>query len=246
MSVVAVNLKILPLNENLNLELDQDTLISELYEFIQSKYNLNSNVSNWTCYSEYKRTNLLPSSSIGNIQKETLTINTQPTSRTQMITPDSNLVNQSSNFQQNVNNQQYPAPIQQQKQTQQYPTQNSIPQQQQNQSQPQINNSNQVQNQNSGQSLNQSNLVILHLTITDGFKQRKFQSTFKQDDLLEDVGDAVLSYLGVLKEAASCDLVIYGQNYNSPEKRLKSLLQLSIKSNTTIDARLRWIGGSQR
>ncbi|CAK61159.1 unnamed protein product (macronuclear) [Paramecium tetraurelia] len=243
-----VALQILPLNENISLDLEKDTSINELFEFIKGQFGsrLNSDVQTWTCYSQLKRMNLNRVSCIGDVQNETLTINTLPNAGIQMYTPNSNLVNSSSNIQNYVNVQQFPAPVQQQAQPQQFPPQNSIPQQQQNQSQPQKSNPNQVQNQNSGQSQDQSNQVILHLTITDGIQQRKFQSIFTKNDLLEDVATAVLSYLGVAKEAASCDLIIFGQTYNSPEKRQKSLLQLSIQSNTTIDARLRWIGGSQQ
>ncbi|CAK79921.1 unnamed protein product (macronuclear) [Paramecium tetraurelia] len=63
---------------------------------------------------------------------------------------------------------------------------------------------------------------------------------FSENDLVEDVKNAVFSILGLEKEEVCCDISIFGQSISS-QKRQRSLLQLSIKSNTTIEARLRWI-----
>ncbi|CAD8084747.1 unnamed protein product [Paramecium sonneborni] len=62
-------------------------------------------------------------------------------------------------------------------------------------------------------------------------------------DTLETIANTILAYIGITNEIASCDLTIFNQNYNNPSKREKTLHQLSIKNDLTIEARLRWIGG---
>ncbi|CAD8177332.1 unnamed protein product [Paramecium octaurelia] len=231
-----VSLKILPLNEvlTLDLDLDKDALITDLFDFIQGYFGtrLNSDVQNWTCYSQVKCINLDRFRRIEDVLNETLIINTSPNARIQMITPNNNLVNSPV--------QQLSAPVQQQGQPQHLQLQNSLPQQQQNQSQTQKSNPNSVQNQNSGQFQGKTYLVTLQIIITDGIIQRQFQGIFSENDLLEDVANAVYSYYGIAKNAAACNLYIFDQPCNYYPKYLKSLLQLGLKSNTTIHARIRW------
>ncbi|CAD8175020.1 unnamed protein product [Paramecium pentaurelia] len=236
-----------PLNQNLNIEMDPDTQVKELFEYIQNEFKIASDIRNWTCYSEQKRIYLDHQGCIGKVQNEKLTINTQPNEQLQQITPDSNLIKASSQLQYTQNQQAFPAQVQQQ-QIQIQPLNQSSQQIQnklQSGNQPQQQNYNQAQLQNSSQVQNQSQTVNINFIITDGNIKRQFQSIFNSNDKLENLADAVLAYLGVTKEIASCDLIIFDQNYNHPTKREKTLHQLSIKSEVTVDARLRWIGGSQ-
>ncbi|CAK80947.1 unnamed protein product (macronuclear) [Paramecium tetraurelia] len=242
----ALTIEILPSKQTLSIEMDPDTEIHELFEYIQQQNDINSDIRNWTCYSYLKRVFLNHNSRIGNAENDKLTINTQPTS--QSITPQSDLINTSNKIPNTTNYQQSTSQGQQQQQQfgLQNQTSNQNPQQVTNLQYPQnqtYQNNNYSQQQYSG--LVQSQMVTIHFSIIDGNIKREFKSGFKSDDRLEDLADAVLAYLGASKQWAACDLVIYGQNYNTGAKREKTLQQLSIKSDATIEARLRWIGGSE-
>ncbi|CAD8180148.1 unnamed protein product [Paramecium octaurelia] len=245
-----LTIEILPSKQQLNIEMDPDTQIQELFEYIQNQFSMKTDIKNWTCYSELQRIFLNPTSSIGTTSNDKLTINTSANAYLQQNTPDSDLINTSNRIPIATNYQQGPSqgqPQQQQGKIQNQPSnqQQTIPNQQypQNQNQTYTNNINYSQQQHSGQV--QPQLVTIHFSIVDGNIKREFKTTFKSDDILEDLADAVLAYLGASKQWAACDLYISGQSYNTGPKREKTLTQLSIKSNATIEARLRWIGGTE-
>ncbi|CAD8160768.1 unnamed protein product [Paramecium pentaurelia] len=87
--------------------------------------------------------------------------------------------------------------------------------------------------------------INIQIDIKDSGINRKFSTIFKSSDIIQSVAQATLSYcqLSDQQEVAAVDLFIFGQPYNDKIKRFKSFSDLQIKNNTTIEARIRWIGG---
>ncbi|CAD8062499.1 unnamed protein product [Paramecium primaurelia] len=87
--------------------------------------------------------------------------------------------------------------------------------------------------------------INIQIDIKDSGIIRKFQTIFKSNDVIQSVAQATLSYcqLSDQQDVAAVDLFIFGQPYNDKIKRFKSFSDLQIKNNTTIEARIRWIGG---
>ncbi|CAD8156505.1 unnamed protein product [Paramecium octaurelia] len=87
--------------------------------------------------------------------------------------------------------------------------------------------------------------INIKIAIKDGVIERMLDIVLKTSDTLEDVANAVSQYCVVEKngKTTAVDLFIFGQPFNDKIKRGKSISDLQLKDNLTIEAKIRWIGG---
>ncbi|CAD8111197.1 unnamed protein product [Paramecium primaurelia] len=234
-----------PYNQNLDLEVEQSISIKELFEYIKTFLKINNDAKHWTCYSELECKYLDLNSQIRIVENNRLIINTQPISNSQtgmqtnenqqQFSQQTVYNNNIIQYQQSINNQQITTTQQQfnNKDQQSNKEQQKIDSNQQN-SIPNKNDKNQEQLKD--------HLRIL-FQILDGNNKRLFSSIYHKSTLLFKLQDEVLQYLGVPKDAATCDFFIYNC-IQKPYHYNLTLEQLQLKDNMCLPVRLRWYGGS--
>ncbi|CAD8078881.1 unnamed protein product [Paramecium sonneborni] len=171
------NIILEPSKQNLEVQLEFSTTVSEIFDYINTQYKISNTCQSWTCYSSNRQKYLTHQETIGQFPNDTLIINTY------VVT--------------------------------------------------------QISNTNLSE-------IILFINITDGFVKKSFQAKFNESNTLEDIASSILAYCQLPKDLniATADLFIFNQPYNDQIKRGKTLTELQIKDNLTIEAKIRWIGGN--
>ncbi|CAD8073902.1 unnamed protein product [Paramecium sonneborni] len=86
--------------------------------------------------------------------------------------------------------------------------------------------------------------INLYINITDGQMKKAFQIQVEQNNSLEELAQSILAYCQLSNlNVATVDLFLFNQPYNDKIKRQKTLKELQLKSDITIEAKIRWIGG---
>ncbi|CAD8073903.1 unnamed protein product [Paramecium sonneborni] len=70
-------ISIQPKNDLIEVEIEQNTLVRELYELIQMTYQFEDPIEKWTCFSSIRKLFLKTTDQVGFCQNDTLTINTK-------------------------------------------------------------------------------------------------------------------------------------------------------------------------
>ncbi|CAD8156489.1 unnamed protein product [Paramecium octaurelia] len=191
------------LNISLNMEVESNSKIIDIVQFIKEHLKLQGDVYQWTCHSLQLNKNLDFNSTVNQINGEELLITTQ-----------NGIFNTQNLFSTTFDSLHYDQPVNQT---------NSIFQQYDHQ-----------------QQINQQ-FIQLKLETFEGVNKRSYVDYFSPNTQIEKLAKLILNFLSLDMSQVTIDLFINGHQYNNQKDRVQTLYQCGIKSNSLVQAKVRWL-----
>ncbi|CAK71916.1 unnamed protein product (macronuclear) [Paramecium tetraurelia] len=104
-----------------------------------------------------------------------------------------------------------------------------------------MNQTNQIFHQYDQSQLSVQQLIELKIEILEGVYKRSFVDHFNPNTQIEKLAIFILNYLSLDMSQVALDLFINGHQYNNQRDRVQTLYQFGIKSNSIVQAKVRWL-----